>query len=68
MEGRVTKWRVEPFNDSSKAITLVGPSDGFYAQAIYIDFDDVNHPEVERRVPLIVAALDALELGPPDSA
>lgn len=60
-------WRVEPYGPGNKMITLVGPSDGFYEQRIYIDFDDVNHPEIERRVPLIVDALNGLDLETPDA-
>lgn len=58
-------WRAEPFTRADKSITLCGPSDGFYPQTIWLDFDDVNHDEVERRLPLIVQALDGLDLAPP---
>lgn len=56
-------WKAEGWTDADKTIELVGPSDGFYPQRIYIDFDDVEHAEVERRVPLIVAALNAVDWG-----
>lgn len=59
------QWKAEPFDGADKTITLIGPSDGFYPQEIYLDFDDVNHPEIERRVPLILAALNSLGLEPP---
>lgn len=59
-------WQVLPYSSADKSITLEGPSDGFYPQRIYIDFDDVNHEEIERRVPLIAAALNGLDLEPPD--
>ena len=55
-------WKAEPWDSGAdKAIELIGPSDGFYPQRIYLDFDDVEHDEIERRVPLIVAALNAVD-------
>jgi hypothetical protein len=60
------KWKAESFSHADKTIVLVGPSDGFYPQRLYLDFDDVNHPEIERRVPLIVEALNGLGLEPPE--
>lgn len=58
-------WKINHYGPADKMICLVGPSDGFYPQRIYVEFDDVNHPEIERRVPLIVEALDSLELQVP---
>lgn len=59
------QWQMAPFSPGDKGITLIGPTDGFYPQHIFIDFDDVNHPEVERRVSKILDALNGMDLGPP---
>jgi hypothetical protein len=58
-------WKIEPYGPGDKMIQLTGPSDGYYSQRLYVDFDDVNHPEIERRVPLILEALDSLDLEEP---
>lgn len=60
-------WKVLPYDaGADKTIQLEGPSDGFYPQMIYVDFDDVEHEEVERRIPLIVAALNSVDWTIPD--
>jgi hypothetical protein len=60
-------WKVLPYDaGADKTIQLEGPSDGFYPQMIYVDFDDVEHDEIERRVPLVVAALNAVDWTIPE--
>ncbi|MGH2941069.1 MAG: hypothetical protein ACRDPE_23465 [Solirubrobacterales bacterium] len=61
-------WEILPYSAGDKSIMLKGPSDGFYPQILYVDFDDVYHPEVERRLPLMVEALNSLGLVPPTPA
>ncbi len=59
------QWVALPFTRADKQIVLEGPSDGFYPQKLYVDFDDVNHAEVERRLPLMLEALNGLDLERP---
>jgi hypothetical protein len=63
--GENVGWKINHYGPGDKMICLVGPSDGFYPQRIYVEFDDVNREEVERRLPLIAEALDSLNLQPP---
>lgn len=60
------EWEVDNLHYSDgKSITIIGPSDGYQPMHIYVDHDDVWHPEVERRIPLIVDALNGIDFGPP---
>lgn len=48
-------WQIEPYDRAvAKHIAVEGPN-GF---VFYVDFDDVDHEEVERMLPLVVDALN----------
>lgn len=51
--------------DNGKLLILEGPSDGMYRQTIYLDYDDVNHDEIDRRLPLIIEALNGCNFEEP---
>ena len=46
----------EPFDETDKWITITGPEE----LELRVDYDDVNHPVIERLVPLIVDYLNAI--------
>lgn len=55
-------WTVQPYTGADKLITIVGPDE----LLIYVDYDDVDHDAVDRRLPGIVATLNRAESSHPD--
>lgn len=49
------KWTIEPHTTLDKRFQVTGPDD----LVLYVDFDDVNHEEVDQQVTEMVATLNA---------
>lgn len=56
----MTAWRIQPYKRHDKDIILEGPND----LELVVDFDDVNHAEVEAALPIIVDALNKVPAWP----
>jgi hypothetical protein len=55
----MTTFRIEPYSLSDKMIHISGPNE----IDIYVDYDDVDHPVVERFVKRLVGVMNTMAPG-----
>lgn len=50
------QWKTEPYDGADKQIVIYGPG----TLLVYVDYDDVDHDEVDAMMPKIVEALNGI--------